>query len=194
MHYLHKLEHDSFVNFVIGTVRNPSYNCKITNISRNDRRSSVVRDLIETGVRGVWYPKCKPTYVYKGVEYTHSALHVGMQEPHRVLMRRVSDYYNWRQQWPEELRAYIGTEVSRPKIKRRELIPYGDLRYFDTFYIEGFKFDDPQEADDWFRKAQNDDEFIRAVTGRGPWPMYCGATRDGVLYGNVGDAVYMENI
>ncbi len=193
MHYLNKLEHDNFVNLVIGTNRNPSYNCKITTLSRNNQRSSVVCDLIETGVGGVWYPKCQPTYVYKGIEYTHNALHVGTKEPHRVLMRRIKDYYNWRQQWPEDLTAYIqGKEVGRPKINRRELIPYGDIRYFDTFYIEDFKFDDPRKADDWFRQAQNTNEFMLAITGRGPWPMYCGATRDGVLYGEVGDAVYYE--
>ncbi len=195
MYYLHKLEHDNFMNLVISTQRRPDYNCKITEMGRNVTRGSVIQDLKDSNPTGVWYPRCNPTYRYKNVEYSQDGLQVALREPHRVVMRRLVDYYSWRQQWPEDLVSYIdGVRVERPKIIRRELISHGDLRYYDNFFIEDFKFDSAKEADQWFRKAQPDDEFILAATGRGPWPMFCGATRDGVEVGDVSkESVYLEN-
>ncbi len=192
MYYLHKLEHDNFVNFVVGSDRQPSYNCKITEMGRNIFRNPVVQDLMDIKSKGVWYPRCNPVYQYKGIEYSQDGLPVALRETKRVVLRRLGDYYGWRQQWPTELVAYVdGVKVDRPKIIRREFISNGDLRYYDNFFIEDLKFDTAKEADNWFRKAQDDDAFILAVTGRGPWPIFCGATRDGIEVGEVSqDAIY----
>ncbi len=186
MHYLHRLEFDNLETYIIGTRMTLQHDCRITLLTSGSEVAVILALRTINPSCGVKYHNCDIVYAYKGKACL--ALEVGPLMSRTVFAGTslLRQYHMWFQQWPKELQCTIdGKPVSRPRIIRGKLIPRGDVRYFDQFVVENLIFDNFYDADKMYRMGGDDNEFKMATLMKGPWPMYCGAIRDGVGVGEI---------
>ncbi len=186
MHYLHKLEFDGLETYTIGTLMTLTRDCKITLLEHGNEREIISALRTINPPCGVKYRNCNPIYAYNGEPCDMGSVGGALGRSKFAGTSLLWKCHRWIQQWPEGLFCAIdGKLVSRPRIIWGEFIPRGDIRYYDRFFVEDLIFDNFEDADQIYRMGGDNNEFKLATLMKGPWPLFCGAIRDGMGVGNI---------